>query len=144
MIKKFIIDRKEWYPAEVHRDVLKIGEGLLHTNGRMCCLGVFLKANGIGVERMTDHYMPVDILEKFDDKELCELMIHPNVSTDSSDFAMEAAHLNDYKKYDMAKREQEIIKLFAEQGIEVTFTGNLDLDEVRNNRDKYIGCIVDE
>jgi hypothetical protein len=135
MIKKFVIDRSKWYPSEVHDDILYIG-GSLYNNGRMCCLGVFLKANGYTDTQMNGLFMPEDFLKQDEcDRELFDLLITESEAGPftSSLFANAAADINDKPNLNTQERERKIIELFASKGIEVTFVGDLNLDEVRNN-----------
>lgn len=51
---EFVIDRGEWLPWEVQRRLDREESALLHIqeeNGRMCCLGVYLRHCGVSKRR---------------------------------------------------------------------------------------------
>lgn len=107
IIDKLIIDRFKW------------GRGtLLRTDGRMCCLGHLSKACGISDTLMSEHYYPSDNWD-----------INPEFKFNNDKVNMErklvikASKLNDYAWGKPADKERDLITLFKDNGIDLTFIG---------------------
>jgi hypothetical protein len=122
-VKSFVIDRGEWLPKEAHGPD---GTSKLFApeSGRMCCLGVYLRACGLSKESLSGKMMPGNHLGE----PIPEWLIHDKWSGPSLD-AYELANINDaiqlFEGVSLAEREKLIVSKFAKQGIKVRFKGRL-------------------
>ena len=111
-MRQLEIDRKRWVNRD-NRDANGSGPNkctLLNDVGNMCCLG--FKALHL------DGYEPSDILHVGTPSEIEGY--HSNKRLDT--FEGEAIRLNDARDVATEDREPLLIKLFATEGIELTFT----------------------
>ncbi len=111
------IDRRRWRTGQEGEAMT--GEGitvLLNDRGYMCCLGFLALAMGAKEEQIYDVSEPDRIA-----MDLPLLQKSVGVSKCNSDFAASAIQINDKIEIDATEREDKIEKLFAKNGINVTF-----------------------
>jgi hypothetical protein len=123
-VKSFVINRSEWLPREAQR--LGGESFLLHPeNGRMCCLGLYLRECGISASTLIGRKMPHNISSQ---AKLPDWMLGYH-DGNSSDTALKLAKLNDavddFEEMPLGEREALIVEVFASLGIEVRFKGAL-------------------
>jgi hypothetical protein len=105
-VKAFVIDRKVW--ARGHQRVNQLRR---RDDGKMCCLGIYLKACGAPTCALTGFGVPVDV----------KTLIVPGwLGTNK---ASDLVCANDAYFDDEARREDDVKAGFAKAGIEVTFKG---------------------
>jgi len=110
---KLVIDRKQWLRGEGgHRSYL-----LRKSDRKMCCLGFFSLACGLREDQILGVVSPRDLLDSptqmsflFDDEGLSSSFVGDHLMATNDD-----PSLHD------ADREKNITRLFAENGIEVSF-----------------------
>lgn len=123
----FNINRKVWGRGSRGGWLLQVREVVdsVEKQINMCCLGIYARACGVGVNRLRDNAMPASIpgrlpksLNVFlEDSELYE------GSVTNSNLAGKLAEYNDDRDLTDAEREERIIKGFASVGIRVKFVG---------------------
>lgn len=121
----FTIDRSKWIRGY---DASPYPTSLLNPAGHMCCLGFCLRAYGLEEADIKGKPTPEDV--ENDRKSLPEeaawlLQARNNVLCGStgrdSSVTQDLIVINDSKDFGDAEREARLTKLFAKQGIEVTF-----------------------
>lgn len=108
--KKLIIDRSKWR-CQGH------GLGcvqLLNQEGFMCCLGQVSKQLGASDEQIKHYAVPC--VSSFAHPLLVAGVVNTVLST-------KAIEINDAEYYDDTSREQKLIELFADAGVELEFEG---------------------
>jgi hypothetical protein len=128
-VKSFVIDRSKWLP----REAFDGGKSYLlrESDGRMCCLGVYLRACGIPASALNRLELPAMVVKEsnLSVSEVPAWLLDLRGGTWSSESATELASINDSQRITLDEREQRIIERFAEQGIEVRFEGELFPEE---------------
>lgn len=122
-VKSFTIDRSRWLRGDINTSTLR------NDNNCRCCLGFYLGACGVDDEHLTDVPFPADasLLAGGLPKEASWLVTNQgrdtltDASTVDSRLCKAITDANDYATNSPSAREAEIARLFAEQGIEVTF-----------------------
>ncbi len=120
-IKEFKINRKNWGSSA---RFLRLNDSMLKESysGKKCCLGFLATACGIPVKAITDicflsssliseentRKIPDFIFDRFDDKFTVEKKL---------------ADINDDIELTRKEKEEQITKIFADNGVKVTFTG---------------------
>lgn len=108
---KFTIERSKWFR----------GQGvdpsfLLTEDGKKCCLGFFSLACGLKKKHIrgikSPHHIPVKVPEQM------RFLI---AGKDASDASVALMSVNDSTVTFEKKREKQLTKLFAKEGIEVEF-----------------------
>lgn len=108
-VKRFTIKRNEWLRGNPD-------EGkLLNYEGKMCCLGIYLKACGVPAEDLEDKDMPSELA--------CEYKLPAWLATEEDELVpvVKLANKNDEAGLAPAVREKQLRELFKEQGIVVRF-----------------------
>lgn len=112
-ITKLVIDRAKWGTS-----------ALLSKDGTMCCLGFLSKACGVPDEDMLDVPYPrfkwVDMFgvnTEFAARDF-DVLVAPGTPAPTA-----AAAINDSSTLSMEQKETQLIELFANNGIELSFTG---------------------
>lgn len=129
-IKEFVIKRSEWSRGTQ--------EGLLLNNyGKKCCLGFYAEACGIPAEEIIDIATPQDLVYGTDvaesnnlkwdtfliDKKKVSPSPYDRWSQNNSSSCCAMMETNDLltRAITESEREEQLIKLFADQGVKVTF-----------------------
>jgi hypothetical protein len=116
-VKSFTIDRATWLHGEGSDDSYL----LRPADGKMCCLGHYLKAVGIEEEAITSvdtpSNLPVEVLNEIPSWLLHENRIH--VSSECQYLMKDNDDTTDSRN----EKEANIIAGFKEVGIDVSFTG---------------------
>lgn len=112
-ISELVIKRSEW------------GQGALRRldNGKMCCLGFLSKACGVPDSELFEHgcilaYPRYEWIDKYG---LNAWAARLPWALPPSTLAGLAAEINDSDVYTIAEKEEKLTKLFAENGIALTF-----------------------
>lgn len=110
-ITSLVIDRSKWLTGREALDAEKdkAPRLLSPTTGRMCCIGFLCLAEGLKEDQIKNHGMPAGI-----DYET------QLTTTDE----VRAQSIND-SQYDVERKERELIKVFADHDIALSFTGEL-------------------
>lgn len=119
MRKHFTIDRSKWYRGgAVYMKGRGLGQDPMLENpaGGMCCLGQIAEQCGVS-RRGRDYYYPRAIEEH---QKAIPLLAD---AEGTSDLALEAAEINDSTSISDRTREARLKRLFADQGITLTFVG---------------------
>lgn len=127
-IKEFVVDRAVWLRGEGSEN----SRLLRRQDDKMCCLGIYLDACGIAAEKLEDQATPEDV----DPSEDIPAWLY-RLTKDSKECTAKVWNLidtNDDEDIPETEREAEVERLFANEGIKVTFTGvednvKLELDE---------------
>lgn len=113
-IKEFTIKRSEWLRGEMDESYL-----LRASDRKRCCIGFYLSACGID---------DIDLLAKRSPHDLSSIMgkhwllhKHTNGEIHDSDKCSNLIISNDAETFTQKQREQQIVEIFAEQGIEASF-----------------------
>lgn len=130
----FTIDRERWCRGADPNPKL-----VREADGRMCCLGFFLLACGVEREELLDQGEPQEPFQTMNPDPDCipkvaKFLVHvevdnesldelgrPDVSMTPTNDATDLMSVNDDDKLDEARREEKIARLFAKQGVGVTF-----------------------
>lgn len=115
--RKYIIDRSRWVSGS-SADNNKVGLGrsmLRNKEGFMCCLGFICKARGI---KYLYEEMPARL-----DREIKDLTEKSYDGYSNTVLSLKAAKINDSPELSPEEREEQIIDLFSEHGIEIEFRG---------------------
>lgn len=125
---KLTIDRSKWANPGLDNG----SSMLLNSDGGMCCLGFACIAAGVPEEEIFDRGEPegldVAAVKRAPDGwssllwHIEEADYSPAV-VGNSKFARAAIRINDDVLYTQAEREEKLIKLFADNGVELEFTG---------------------
>lgn len=124
---ELVIDRSKWGVGQDDGGLL-----LGSNTGRMCCLGFMSLVAGLNKNDIMDTGMPDGIRSSEDLAELVDLehpfmkaMVYVDDDGDlvTTEFASQAAAINDAGDVILSDREARLIKIFAEQGIDLQFTG---------------------
>lgn len=131
-MKTLVIDRTEWARGEENG----LGNRLLGLNQKKCCLGFMCLADGIPTdkiynvgypEKVANSYPEYMVSNSFMEQLVNEITVsaksyYPTNSLyENSDFASEAASINDNPFKTEQERESQLIDLFLKNGIELTF-----------------------
>lgn len=112
-IEKLVIDRKKWGRTAT-------GGNLLNNEGKMCCLGFQCRAVGFKPKEIRGKGMPADV--DVSAKRLQKVAWLVDGSEGNSTVVAEKlALINDDWDTTDKQKEKAITKLFANNGIEVTF-----------------------
>jgi hypothetical protein len=113
-VRSFVIDRNVWARGEKDNVLLD------STTGKMCCLGIYLKACGASDKRLKNVGSPSDA---GDADTLPKWMVGEvfGFSADDAPTVRKLIRVNDAKA--PKDREGKIAKLFAEAGVKVRFKG---------------------
>ncbi len=106
-VKKFTIDRKSWLRGEGSDKSF-----LLRDDGKMCCLGQYCLASNIPKDTLINTKSPYSL--KNDKKIKVENLM-------GQFWVGDAMSVNDKETLSDKLREENLIELFKEGGIEVTF-----------------------
>ena len=124
-VDKFKIDRGEWYRGKGSR-----GSALLLKNGMRCCLGIFGRAIGVPDKCMLGCGAPDsshEAIQAYEHNNQADwLFDKDNNRTMRSQRSKDCTDLmitNDAKDLTDEEREEDIIRIFAMNGIEVSFKG---------------------
>lgn len=144
-MREFTINRRRWDRGEMFADIRKEkGQNkppsLKHPeDGRMCCLGIYLEACGVPVEKLYARADPKelveDVVELPQDAQWLVYIDHPNVSGDETFYesltfwwdntgvTQELMEANDdtNRFSSEAEREQKIAELFKANDVIVHF-----------------------
>lgn len=120
-LKKLVIDRSKWGKGSLLRGPrYKTLNDPLFREGRMCCLGHALLACGNTPKSIMDHGMPQNVHKVpswiYD-------RIGNGLELGLTQTAYSAADINDYAA--PSEKESKLIELFAENGCELSFVGEL-------------------
>lgn len=144
-MEDFVIDRAKWLTGPVLEKI----DSCLYDNetGLQCCLGQYLVANGVPLESLRHLGMPASLVhgfsetaipqaaawlikeveadgdETYPEDELETLRSYP---ADDSDLADQLQMANDNRLLSPADREAQLVELFRQAGVAVTFTGDAD------------------
>lgn len=111
-IERLSIDRARWGKSALRND-----------DGTMCCLGFLGVACGVPESEMLEVGMPNDIVGmKYRSKYPIDVFADDDRDTES-DFADEAASINDSGIIKPYRKEEKLKKLFKTVGIKLTFRG---------------------
>ena len=116
--KKLVIDRSKW---RCHNHGLG-ATLLLNQEGFMCCLGQVSKQLGASDEQIRWHASPCK--SKFQHP----LLVDGVADTKLSNKAIE---INDAEYYDDVSREQKLVELFADAGVEIVFEGEYHVQKTK-------------
>lgn len=111
-LTEFSIDRAKW------------GSGALLRDGRMCCLGFMSKACGVPDDMLEGRLFPGykwPVPEAFKPSAPRPTDV-PNTDR-ARGAAVDASNINDDKGIDWPDKEVQLIKLFKEHGITLSFYG---------------------
>lgn len=126
-VDKFKIDRGEWYRGKGSR-----GSALLLKDGMRCCLGIFGRAIGVPDKCMLGVGAPDsshETIKAYQDSEQTKwLFMKDYDSTFMKDYerskdCVDLMYANDAPSLSEEEREEDIIRIFAKNGIEVSFKG---------------------
>lgn len=127
-MQKFTLDRSRWYRGKGPG-----GSALLRaSDGKMCCLGLYLESCGVPHGELTWKVYPSGSKDRLPaegqwlatDDDTRRTYSVPSYDKDSTlpTFASNfIAYTNDDRSIDDEEREKILTKAFAENGVEVTF-----------------------
>lgn len=112
---KFTIDRNVWLRGEG-----VCNSKLLRDDGKMCCVGIFLKALGVMDEDLIDQRVAYDLgIVRLEKLQCPWLAAHG--ADEPVPSIIELYRTNDSRVMDDADREQLITKEFGKHDVEVEF-----------------------
>lgn len=121
-MRKLVIDRKVWLRGEGSL----VSELHRKSDGKMCCLGIYLESCGIPRESMTGRGGPFKMFidSHTEPPEEARWLLDPHGYTGqcTSVIASELMTVND-ERGDDALRERRVKALFAQAGVDVEFVG---------------------
>lgn len=123
MKKEFTIDRAKWLQAghpAIKED--RVESQLCDSQGRMCCLGFYLNSCGVAKSAMRRDLLPSDVVMLDSPKEI-QWLFEFDVSSRRNESVL--ASMNDAVGVTQHRREQQIRREFAKQGIKVKFVGEV-------------------
>ncbi len=113
-MKRLIINRSTWYRGQ-GGDFSKL---LKQDDGKMCCLGFYLKSVGIEEDALLDQADPSSILDYETEGKIPEWLLS---GKDNSRLTLDLVGANDDQRTTEADREMVVKKLFAQAGVKVVF-----------------------
>lgn len=125
--KTVVIDRARWLTGRYDRNSSVGPTYLLNSKGMMCCLGFALnQVCGVPKKDLRSKPMPRHLI--------VERNLEPFAWTSKRDWEQQyarcdstltwdASSINDDDSFTDAEREEKLIKLFAKEDIELSFTG---------------------
>lgn len=118
MITELVIDRKLWMRGYRYRNfqtkLLSVHKKKADGEQYMCCLGQLCLAMGMKEEDIEGISLPEKINQTIEGMDWWN---------DNGDFAQKAIPVNDHKDLSDSEREVELIPVFQEVGITLSFTG---------------------
>lgn len=121
---KLTIDRKVWLRGEGDADDPNFDTRLLRaSDGKRCCVGIYLSALGVSDEALRDEREACNLGMKQVPKAARWLVRDGDGCTDNSQAGMDLYDINDSKEHRGAIRERKVAKAFAVHGVEVEFVG---------------------
>lgn len=117
-MQELVIDRQKWRTGQ--EGPHKTGDGptqLLNEEGFMCCLGFECLRLGLTEDNILQIGEPQEVDEAYYDN--IDYML--TGARFQKDWVTEAININDSVTMVLAEKEEAIIKLFANQGVNVTF-----------------------
>lgn len=119
---QFVIDKSKWRCGELSPESsCRLGEGyteLLNDKGYMCCLGQISLQLGCTKKEIHNLTYPSDVT-KLSVKD--NILVKDGECTNLSD---EAIDINDSTMLTIAEKEKRLTKLFAKEGVKLTFIGS--------------------
>lgn len=112
-LNELVIDRRTWLRGNTRPSTLR------NEKGEMCCLGFRALQCGYGAETIKFRSTPRSLINSDDVKRGFELLVDTKRFRNSV-FADDAMNIND-AGISETEREVELIKLFANNGIALTF-----------------------
>ena len=136
---EFEIDRSKWLPSQIYNKEDEYSKLYNTKLDRSCCIGCFLQSLDYSTESMAMLNMPHDVLKlnKYAEvPDAAKFLVEPSVDMNNdvlydrpsftdSEVANKLARLNDRVGLGLKRKEAAIAKVFAENGVKVTFTGEL-------------------
>lgn len=125
MVEEFVISRDDWVRGRQ--------SSLLNPDGKMCCLGFFSLACGLTEDDILYRGTPADVMEDSNFKFTEILTSEAPWLVEVHDFGDDEPmicngkdtnylmEINDDSNTDDKCKEEEIIRIFAENGVKVTF-----------------------
>lgn len=120
-VTEFVIDRGTWLVGQT-LDRYEHGSRLLATNGRQCCLGIYLMVCGMPAAELRDVGGPIGLSELR--RDTVPPWLFDGDPLRHSAVTMQLIYDNDLGPVSFKERERRIAAGFATQGITVTFTGD--------------------
>lgn len=122
MRRKLVIKRSEWARGER----VGLSNILLGADGMKCCLGFFALSCGIPKKDIDQKSCPADVISKKWPEWLVKnrgkpLALHLFKGQTDTAISVQLISINDDKSLMWNTREAKLRKLFAEQGVDVTF-----------------------
>lgn len=115
-ITELTVDKSIWLRGEGSSSSALLRE----SDGKMCCLGVYLHACGVTKELLKSQLRPSDVNTEIP----AWLLTKPGGKYNrTSPLARALIQANDDHFYTQAQRERKIKKLFAQAGVKVIFKG---------------------
>lgn len=116
-MKKLVIDRSKWQRGEGYAQLLD------DETGKMCCLGIYLRACGKAPSTIANRSFPCQIPNRLFPKEADWLLEGLGEDRFDSAVANKLMYVNDSRMKTEKQRETFIKETFAKQGIKVEFVG---------------------
>jgi hypothetical protein len=116
---KLVIDRSKWLRGEGAEDSYLFRP----SDGKMCCLGFYGSACKLNTEQMAARGTPYNVSEPDKTWTASAHWLFNSAFSDASSTCFRLMEANDNEELPAEEREEDIIRLFAEHGVEVEFVG---------------------
>ena len=120
VIDSYVIDKKTWLRGEGDEKSFL----LRPEDNKMCCLGHYLRHRGLKDGAITNVHAPAMVMEKgvpdwlLSPQPSSTIRVFPNDNSGACSLLME---INDNPETNDAEKQREIRKIFADNGVKVTF-----------------------
>ncbi len=126
---KIVIDRSKWRCGRVFM-TQSHGKGetkLLNDEGYKCCLGFACEqVGGFSEDDIRSIASPSHLADKLKIKSIPYFADRGTAISLNSELSINAMRVNDNVHYSHHEREDELVKLFDENGIKLSFTGDYE------------------